>query len=102
MKLKDKGVGKMKYKECIKRVGIKNVILYELLHILEIIINSPYLLIRVIAVVYSNILELIIFICEKQQSLLAYLFKKQRIISLGKINKKIDEFRINTIKKLRS
>lgn len=92
----------MKYKECIKRVGIKNVILYELLHILEIIINSPYLLIRVIAVVYSNILELIIFICEKQQSLLAYLFKKQRIISLGKINKKIDEFRINTIKKLRS
>lgn len=92
----------MKYKECIKKVGIKNVILYELFYILEIIINSPYLLIRGIAVIYDNILELIIFICEKQQGWLACLFKKKRIISLGKINKNIDEFRTNTIKKLRS
>lgn len=92
----------MKYKECIKKVGIKNVILYELFYILEIIINSPYLLIRGIAGIYDGILELIIFICEKQQDLIGCLFEKKRIISLGKINKKIDEFRINTIKKLRS
>lgn len=93
----------MKYKECIKRVGIKNVILYELFYILEIIINSPYLLIRGIgAILCDFILEPIIFICEKQQQLLCYLFEKKRIISLGKINKKIDEFRINIIKKLRS
>lgn len=92
----------MKYKECIKKVGIKNVILYELFHCLEILINSPYLLIRGIAGTYDGILELIIFICEKQQDLLGYLFEKKRIISLGKINKKIDKFRINTIKKLQS
>lgn len=92
----------MKYKECIKKVGIKNVILYELFYILEIIINSPYLLIRGIAIIYDNVLELIIFICEKQQGWLACLFEEKRIISLGKINKNIDEFRTNTIKKLRS
>ena len=26
----------MKYKECIKRVGLKNVILYEMFYVLEI------------------------------------------------------------------
>ena len=92
----------MKYKECIKKVGIKNVMLYEMFHYLEILINSPYLIIRGIAIIYDNILELIIFICEKQQDLLAFLFQKKIIISLGKINKKIDEFRVNTIKKLQS
>ena len=34
----------MKYEECIKKVGIKNVILYEIFHYLEILINSPYLI----------------------------------------------------------
>lgn len=90
----------MKYKECIKKVGIKNVIIYELLYLLEILINSPYLLIRGIAIIYSDILELIVFISEKQQNLLACIFEKDRIISLSKMNKKIDNFREKTIKAL--
>lgn len=91
----------MKYKECIKRVGIKNVILYEIFYILEIIINSPYLLLRGIAVIYDNVLEVIVFVCEEQQDLLAYIFRKTRIISLSKVSKKIDNFRRETIKKIR-
>lgn len=39
----------MKYKECIKKIGLKNVILYEMFYILEIILNSPYLMLRGIA-----------------------------------------------------
>lgn len=92
----------MKYKECIKRVGLKNVILYEILYLSETLINSPYLVLRGIAIIYSDILELIIFICEKQQEWLADIFVKERIISLSKVSKRIDNFRIETIKKLRS
>ena len=91
----------MKYKECIKKVGIKNVILYELFYFLEILINSPYLVIRTIVVLYSDILDLIVFISEKQQGLLAYIFGKTRIINLSKISKKIDNFRVKTIKQLK-
>lgn len=36
----------MKYKECIKKIGLKNVILYEMFYILEIILNLPYLMLR--------------------------------------------------------
>lgn len=90
----------MKYKECIKKVGIKNVILYEIFYLLEIIINSPYLLLRGIGIVYDIILELIVFVSEKQQGWLAEIFKKRRLLDLGKINPKIDNFREETIKKL--
>lgn len=90
----------MKYKECIKVVGIKTVILYELLYFLEIIINLPYLFLRGIAIILSNFLEIFIIIFEKLQGLLAYIFDKNRIINLSKLNKKIDSFRINTIKTL--
>ena len=93
----------MKYKECIKKVGIKNVIKYELLYLLEILINSPYLLIRGIFAIYNDvILDFIIFLSEKQQKFLCWVFEKERIISLSKISKKVDYFREKTIKKLRS
>lgn len=92
---------KMKYKECIKTVGIKNVILYEMLYVLEIILNLPYLVVRGIAIIYDNILEFVVFISQKQQNLLARIFRKIRIIKLGKISKKIDDFRVKTIQKLK-
>lgn len=91
----------MKYKECIKKVGLKNVILYEMFYILEIILNLPYLILQGIAIIYDNILEFIIFITKKQQDLLARIFGKTRIINLSKISKKIDDFRVKTIKKLK-
>ncbi len=91
----------MKYKECIKRVGLKNVILYEMLYVLEIILNLPYLILQGIAIIYDNILEFIVFIAEKQQNLLARIFRKTRIISLSKLSKRIDDFRLKTIKKLK-
>lgn len=90
----------MKYKECIKIVGIKTVILYELLHFLEIILNLPYLILRLLAVIISNLLELLIFILEKFQGLLANIFCETRILNLSKMSKRIDKFRINTIKTL--
>ena len=90
----------MKYKECIKIVGIKTVILYEFFYILEIIINLPYLILRGVAIILSNFLEIFIIIFEKLQEFLAYIFDKNRIINLSKLNKKIDSFRINTIKTL--
>lgn len=90
----------MKYKECIKRVGIKNVILYEIFYVLEIIINSPYFLLRGIGIVYDNILEVIVFLCKKQQVYLASIFEKRRLINLSTVSRKIDNFRIETIKKL--
>ena len=91
----------MKYKECIKIVGIKTVILYEFFHILEIIINLPYLFLRLLAVIISNLLELLIFVFEKFQELLATIFEETRILNLSKMSKKIDTFRIDTIKELR-
>lgn len=91
----------MKYRECIKKAGIKNVLLYEMLHILEIILNSPYLVLRGIAIVYFNILEFIIFVAETQQDWLARIFKEKRILVLSNISKKIDDFRTETIKKIR-
>lgn len=91
----------MKYKECIKRVGLKNAILYEMFYVLEIILNLPYLILREIAIIYDNILEFIIFITEKQQNLLARIFRKTRIINLSKLSKRIDDFRVKTIKKLK-
>lgn len=91
----------MKYKECIKAVGIKNVILYEMLYVLEIILNLPYLVVRGIAIIYAIILEFVVFISQKQQNLLARIFRKIRIIKLGKISKKIDDFRVKTIQKLK-
>jgi len=90
----------LKYKECIKIVGIKTVILYEFFYILEIIINLPYLILRGVAIILSNFLEIFIIIFEKLQEFLAYIFDKNRIINLSKLNKKIDSFRINTIKTL--
>lgn len=91
----------MKYKECIKRVGLKNVILYEMLYVLGIILNLPYLILRGIAIIYDNILEFIVFITEKQQNLLARIFRKTRIINLSKLSKRIDYFRLKTIKELK-
>lgn len=91
----------MKYKEYIKRVGLKNVILYEMFYVLEIILNLPYLILRGIAIIYDNILEFIVFITEKQQNLLARIFGKTRIIHLSKISKKIDNFKEKTIKDLK-
>lgn len=91
----------MKYKECIKIVGIKTVILYELLYFLEIIINLPYLILRGLAIILSNFLEIFIIIFEKFQELLATIFEKTRILNLSKMSKKIDTFRIDTIKELR-
>ena len=91
----------MKYKECIKRVGLKNVILYEMFYVLEIILNLPYLILRGIAIIYDNILEFIVFITEKQQNLLSRIFRKTRIISLSKLSKRIDDFRVKTIKELK-
>ncbi len=91
----------MKYKECIKRVGLKNAILYEMFYVLEIILNLPYLILREIAIIYDNILEFIVFITEKQQNLLARIFRKTRIINLSKLSKRIDDFRVKTIKKLK-
>lgn len=90
----------MKYKECIKRVGLKNAILYEMFYVLEIILNLPYLILREIAIIYDNILEFIVFITEKQQNLLARIFRKTRIINLSKLSKRIDDFRVKTIKEL--
>lgn len=91
----------MKYKECIKKIGLKNVILYEMFYILEIILNLPYLILRGIAIIYDNILEFIVFITEKQQNLLARIFRKTRIINLNKLSKRIDDFRVKTIKELK-
>lgn len=91
----------MKYKECIKKIGLKNVILYEMFYILEIILNLPYLMLRGIAIIYDSILEFIVFITEKQQNLLARIFRKTRIINLSKISKRIDDFRLKTIKELK-
>lgn len=91
----------MKYKEYIKRIGLKNVILYEMLYVLEIILNLPYLILREIAIIYDNILEFIVFITEKQQNLLARIFGKTRIINLSKISKRIDDFRVKTIRELK-
>lgn len=91
----------MKYKECIKRVGLKNAILYEMFYVLEIILNLPYLILQGIAIIYDNILEFIVFITEKQQNLLARIFRKTRIINLSKLSKRIDDFRVKTIKKLK-
>lgn len=90
----------MKYKECIKRVGLKNTILYEMFYVLEIILNLPYLILRGIAIIYDNILEFIVFITEKQQNLLARIFRETRIIHLSKLSKRIDDFRLKTIKEL--
>lgn len=91
----------MKYKEYIKRIGLKNVILYEMLYVLEIILNLPYLILRGIAIIYDNILEFIVFITEKQQNLLARIFRETRIINLSKLSKRIDYFRLKTIKELK-
>lgn len=91
----------MKYKEYIKRIGLKNVILYEMLYVLEIILNLPYLILRGIAIIYDNILEFIVFITEKQQNLLERIFGKTRIINLSKISKRIDYFRLKIIKELK-
>ncbi len=91
----------MKYKECIKAVGIKNVILYEMFYILEIILNLPYLVVRGIAIIYDSILEFVVFISQKQQNLLARIFREIKIIKLSKISKKIDDFRVKTIKKVK-
>lgn len=91
----------MKYKECIKKIGLKNVILYEMFYILEIILNLPYLMLRGIAIIYDDILEFIVFITKKQQNLLARIFGKTRIINLSKISKRIDDFRLKTIKELK-
>lgn len=91
----------MKYKECIKKVGLKNVILYEMFYVLEIVLNLPYLILRGIAIIYDNILEFIVFITEKQQNLLVRFFRKTRIINLSKLNKRIDDFRLKTIKELK-
>lgn len=91
----------MKYKECIKRVGLKNVILYEMFYVLETVLNLPYLILRGIAIIYDNILEFIVFITEKQQNLLARIFRKTRIINLSKLSKRIDDFRVKTIKELK-
>lgn len=91
----------MKYKECKKRIGLKNIILYEMLYVLEIVLNLPYLILRGIAIIYDNILKFIVFITEKQQDLLARIFRKTRIIILSKLSKKIDDFRLKTIKELK-
>lgn len=91
----------MKYKECIKKIGLKNVILYEMFYILEIILNLPYLMLRGIAIIYDDILEFIVFITKKQQNLLARIFGKTRIINLSKLSKRIDYFRLKTIKELK-
>lgn len=91
----------MKYKECIKKIGLKNVILYEMFYILEIILNLPYLMLRGIAIIYDDILEFIVFITKKQQNLLARIFGKTRIINLSKLSKRIDDFRLKTIKELK-
>lgn len=91
----------MGYRECIKIVGLKNVLLYEMLFLLEVVLNLPYLILREIATIYDIILEFVIFIFKKQQGCLKLLFTESRIISLSKISKKINDFRINTIKKIR-
>lgn len=70
-------------------------------YILEIILNLPYLMLRGIAIIYDDILEFIVFITKKQQNLLARIFGKTRIINLSKLSKRIDDFRLKTIKELK-
>lgn len=60
-----------------KKIGLKNVILYEMFYILEIILNLPYLMLRGIAIIYDDILEFIVFITKKQQNLLARIFNRR-------------------------
>lgn len=76
----------MKY---IKILGFKNFILYELLYVLEYLLNTPYIIIRsIISILY------VIFDC------LDDLFYEEKLVYLRKI-KKINNFYNKCMKKLR-
>ena len=76
----------MKY---IKILGIKNYLLYKLLAFLEVFINIPYLVIKIIIEILYGLFDF-----------LDDLFREKRIIKLLKI-KKIDDFHKRVFDKLR-
>lgn len=81
----------MTYKEIIKKLGLKNFLLYNLLRILEIIINLPYKILKLI-------IEIFYIIFDSLDSL----FYKNNLIVISKISKRADAFRIKCFNKIRS
>ena len=80
----------MTYKEIIKKLGLKDFLLYNLLRILEIIINLPYKIMRLIIEFFFTIFNF-----------LNSLFYKRNLIVISKISKKANAFRIKCFNKIR-
>lgn len=81
----------MTYKEIIKKLGLKDFLLYNLLRILEVIINLPYKILKLIVELFYMIFDF-----------LDGLFYKRNLIVISKISKKADIFRIKCFNKIRS
>ena len=81
----------MTYKEIIKKLGLKDFLLYNLLRISEIIINLPYKILKLIIEIFYIIFDF-----------LDSLFYKRNLIVISKISKRADTFRIKCFNKIRS
>ncbi len=86
----------MTEKEVRRAIGIKNYIIYYMLWLLEIIINSPYTIIRFLLCI---LLAIITFIQEKLTEFMDNCFYDERILRLNSI-KKVSNFVKNMKKKV--
>jgi hypothetical protein len=72
----------MKTKKIIKKIGLKKYIIYQFLRYSEILINTPYIILKSIITILYCIFDF-----------LNDLFCKDEIILLSNISKKIDKFK---------
>lgn len=80
----------MDKREAIRKIGIRNFIIYHIIRYLEILINLPYkILKRIITIIYC------IF------DYLNDVFYKDDIIIISKLSKKANDFRIKILKMVR-
>lgn len=80
---------KITYRKIIRKLGIKDFILYYLIRYLEILINLPYKILKLIIGIFYTIFDL-----------LDSLLYKKNLIVISNISKKANRFRIKCQNKL--
>lgn len=80
----------MTYKEIIKKLGLKDFLLYNLLRYIEIVINLPYKMLKLLVEFFYLIFDF-----------LDNIFSKRDLITISKISKKANVFRIKCQKKIK-
>ena len=86
-------------KEVIKKIGIKDFLIWQSLWILEIIINLPYIVIRSLLIIIDDIFEAFEKIFYK---IIDFCCPDIRIVKLRKLNKKIDKTARRIIQKMKN